>query len=253
MTRRKLTFLLVVTMGIVGVIWLSNPSEPAYEGKRLSVWLDDQRMVDGRIELSEQSIRAVQAISTNAIPHLLNMLRCSDSKAKLWVVQRLWRYSVVREHVPLAGAKRQRAILGFRALGLNASSAIPELVNLVLNSPDDTGAINALTSSGEDAIESFAEAVSSPDPEVRKRAVFALGCLRQAPDVALPALGKALSDSDAEVRAVAVGALGPYQERARPMISQITSLLTDTNPRVRVCATEALAMIEAKPLNSESQ
>jgi hypothetical protein len=251
MTRRKLILIvLVILAGLGGAVWMLGPIEPRYGGKRLSVWLDDQRFVDeGRIELTDESVRAVRAIGSNAIPCLLAMLRCSDSQAKLRLAMALGRYPSLQERIPIGATKRRQAVYGFRALGLEARPAIPEIVNLGLTSSDGgtrSDAINALTSAHEEAIALIAQALTSRDREVRVRAAFALGCLRQAPDVSLPALTKALSDPDAEVRAMAVGSLGPYRDHARPMVSQITGLLTDTNARVRTCATEALAMIQPK-------
>jgi len=235
MSKYKLIPIIAVLVILVGGVWLATrrvpiPHEPIYQGKAISVWLDDQHSIDGRIELADASVRAVQAIGTNAIPYLLATLECSDSQTN-------------------GGIKRRQAMYGFRALGMEAQPAVPKIVSLVLTSSDNGihyDAINALTSAPEEAITLFTQALESQDSETRVRAAFALGCLRQAPQISVPALAKALSDPDAKVREGAVGSLGPYQAQARPLIPQITVLLNDTDASVRSRATESLGMIQPK-------
>ena len=102
-------------------VWLLTPREPIHNGKRLRVWLDNQRMVDGaRIELADESVRAVRAVGSNAIPCLVAMLHSSDSQAKLRLTTYLQRYPFLQRRIPIGATKRRRAMYGFRALGLES-------------------------------------------------------------------------------------------------------------------------------------
>ena len=132
---------------------------------------------------------------------------------------------------------------------MEARSAVPRIVNLALNSPDESirdGAVNALNEADAEAIVLLAQALQSHDRQVRKRAAYALYWDRQAPGIAIPALANALNDPDAGVRARAVVSLGAYQDLAREFIPQISLLLGDTNANVSSSASTALGLIEAK-------
>lgn len=85
------------------------------------------------------------------------------------------RYPFIQKLIPTGFPKRQRAMYGFRALGLEARPAIPAIVSLVLNSSENGHAIGALTGAQEEDIVLIAQALSNPDREVRVRAAFALG------------------------------------------------------------------------------
>ena len=139
--------------------------------------------------LSDQAVAAVRAIGPAAVPTLLAWLRASDSSfsrsAKILLEWRL----KLPVRVPTNQDKRMRAMYGFRALGSAASAAFPELVAIALDSPDEWqrgDAINALTDSDADTMRRIAGSLKSPDREVRLRAVFALSCIRIAPDEVLP-------------------------------------------------------------------
>ncbi len=249
--RRRIIAGLLILVVIAIAIWMLRPKEPSYNGKRLSVWLDDQHWVEGgRIELSQESVQAVRAIGTNAIPFLMAMIQCKDSKAKMWIAARVWRLSFIHDYFPFNATKQRRAMYGFRALGLEAKQAFPELAGLVFHSSENGIFINALTEADAETITLIANSVTDSDSEVRQRAVHALGCLRQAPQISLPALTKALSDSNSDVRATAAGSLGPYQSQAAGLVPILESLLTDTNARVTNCAAESLRLIKA---NQESK
>lgn len=260
--------------------WLlrpGGPPEPTYRGKKLGAWLDERRTTtQGPVVLTDEAVAAVRAMGKEAVPTLLYWLRQSDSSlsrnAKIVVEWRLG----LPFRVPTNQDKRMRAMYGFRALGLAARSAFPELVAIVLKSPDDWqrgDAINALTDSDADTMRRLAAGLKDPDREVRLRAVGALACIRIAPDeVCLPALEGALNDPDAgvraeaakgialfdhqlktlaglldhrnpEFRAVAARVVGGYRTRARDFLPALEAAASDADPEVRRAVAEAIQQV----------
>src|SRR2546425_9708416 len=133
---RKYAPLLGVGMVAVGVAVVFIPSrerEPEYEGKRLSEWVD--RYATGSFNPGE-SDGAVRHIGTNAVPFLLKWIQYETPgwKAAVYkldpILQRLrpsWEPSHENERLAV------RAVFGFKALGLEAKQAVPELDGLMNN------------------------------------------------------------------------------------------------------------------------
>ena len=212
--------------------------EPSYKGKLLSAWLDDLvPCPDGRIELSDKAVQAVHEMGPDVIPQLLSWVKRSDLPG-------FWRLRYdVGIPVPLNDVWRTRAIRGFRALGDTGAAAIPELVSLTLESKDEAvrhAAINALTYGHPEINRLLGQALRDPDVELRRRAAFALGCLRQHGSIEL--LTSALSDMDSQVRSEAAKCLGIH---TMPLLSSSTinalkSLLSDSDGAVRSAAQLAI-------------
>lgn len=273
----------VVAVAGLGVWWLrpGDPPEPVYRGKTLSAWLDGRRATpQGPVVLSDEVVAAVRALGPEAVPTLLAWLRVSDSSVNRHARFLLEKRLGLPLRVPSNREKRMRAMYGFRALGQAASSAFPAIVAIALNSPDDWqrgDAINALTQSDADTMRRLAEGLKSPDREVRLRAIFALACIRIAPDeVCLPALeGAVLNDPDPEVRARAARAITlfnenlknyaawlthrdpemrvfcaqavrDYRTRARPFLSDLEAAGHDDDPKVRSAVAEAIQKVRGR-------
>jgi HEAT repeat protein len=188
------------------------------------------------VVLSDEAVAAVRAIGPKkAIPTLLAWLRTPDSSIRQGAKIVLEWELKLPLHVPTNHDKRERVMWGFRALGPAVTrSAFPEIVAIYLGSPDEwqrrCDAYNVLIDADADTMRLFAEALKSPDPEVRLRAVEALSSLRIAPDeVGLPALEGAQNDPDPRVRAEVAKAIALYK---RSLNAYATSL-NDPDPRNR--------------------
>jgi len=281
--RRAVVVGAAVLAGAALAVWLSRssgPPEPVNRGKALSAWLDDRRATpQGPVVLSDDAVAAVRALGPEAVPTLLAWLRASDSpvnrNAKILLEWRL----KLPVRVPTNQEKRMRAMYGFRALGSAASSAFPAVVAISLYSPDDWqrgDAINALTDSDADTMRRLAGGLKSPDREVRLRALFALKCIRIAPDeVCLPALEGAQSDPDPQIRVEAAKAIalfnqqlkifaawlthrdpemrvfgarqvGSYRTRARAFLSDLEAAARDDAPEVRTAVAEAIQQVRGR-------
>ena len=270
----------VVAVTALGSWWFrsGDPPEPVYGGKTLGAWLDDRRATaQGPVVLSDEAASAVRAIGPEAVPTLLAWIRASDPmiiyNAKILLEDRL--KLPVRLPINTNQDKRTRAEYGFRVLGPVARPAFPALVALALNSSDEyqrVDAINALTQSDAETMRRLAEGLRSSNREVRLRAVFALSCLRIAPDeVCLPALEGATKDPDTQVRAKATQAIGVfhqslkscvdslkhrdpewmaraarmvggYRSRARAFLPDLEAVALDDDPQVRAKATQAIGV-----------
>jgi HEAT repeat protein len=214
-----------------------GPTEPVYRGKKLSAWLDDRRATpQGAVALSDEAVAAVRELGPDALPTLVTWLSTSDSSVRRNAKMLLeWRLKLPLR-VPTNQENRMRAVYGFRALGSAARSAFPVLVTLALESPDECqrgDAINALAESDADTMRRLAGGLKSPDREVRHRAVFALTCIRIAPDeVCIPALEGALNDPDSQVRAEATKGVALFHSQLKAFVS----CLTHRDPEVRASA-----------------
>lgn len=74
--RFRIGFGLLLLAVFGGIAWLTlRPSEPMYEGKTLSVWLEEYVHSSPNSELSNNAKDALHHIGTNAIPTLLCRLK----------------------------------------------------------------------------------------------------------------------------------------------------------------------------------
>ena len=237
----------VAALALVLVIVVAHgPREPTYQGKRLSEWLSDTHPAPGGVTvLSDASVSAVREMGTNALPFLMSMMRASDSSLKLQVVTLLSRQHLARIHFDSTLDRNIDGMRGIRALGLAAKPIFRALADMALQADYPGQAINALTYADREVILHFIEALANRDRKIRARAAFALGSLRQAPDLVVPALTERLRDPDPEVRAQAASALGLYGRLAQSAIPLLTEVSHDASLRTSSFAKEALQIIES--------
>jgi hypothetical protein len=128
--------LLAVLVG--AVVWRAGScNEPAYAGKRLSVWLDELAALNyfKRVDPSTPQVRAVRAIGTNAIPWLLSELRAKEDPWGWRLNMLLAKQRVTKYRFPDINKRLSRATVGFEALGELAEPAIPSLLGLLEELP----------------------------------------------------------------------------------------------------------------------
>jgi hypothetical protein len=152
-----------------------SPSEPAYGGKRLSVWLDElaasdwSRPSDPR---REQSMQAVRAIGTNAIPWLLNEYRRSGSVWQWRLNQLINKQQLIKYRFPDINHRLTRATLGFQALGEIGEPAIPDLLALVEATP---GYIpGALAGIGRPAVPALQQCLTNTTLSTNSLGIYAI-------------------------------------------------------------------------------
>ena len=173
MTPRRVYFVLIVTILIASgaLLFWPSPSEPTYNGRKLSEWLkiwDDNTV--GRplgkwgkdAQLAEHSVRC---IGTNTIPFLLRWNKFYDAGWRRPVADALDHAPFLRnKHLGfwLLHSRLQRARcaqVGFQILKEEASPAVPELIRQLR---------------------------TSKDPVLRASAMSCLGCVGDAASPAIP-------------------------------------------------------------------
>ncbi len=243
MKRRVLV--VAVLVAVVGAgFWLfgpREPREPTYQGRPISSWLDQRREMSrspiGPAELTAflESDKAVRSLGPAAVPLFVKWLGKSDYRL-VEVAERVQRGFGLPTIVQSNERNRKHAVEGFHSLGAAAKSAYPEIVKIALGSPDfgqrlDAGA--ALRMTDPDAIKLVVEALKSPDPQIRLRAIDLLGRPGIAPDeIGLPALEAAVNDPDPRVRTEAATKLATIKKN----MEHFATWLSSPEPSIRLGA-----------------
>lgn len=246
--RRKWKKGLVLAVAAVafGAFWFWPTQEPAYEGKRLTQWLDEgMRSVPNDPYSTNPSVRrvvkAVQAIGTNAIPFLLR-----DMERKYptpWLERakyRAFRLKLIDEtHLwiwPL-----NRSVWGFQALGTNGALALGRLLALHNGDTAASGSAGAaLIALGPVAVPELEKRLRSTNSSTRRRAAGTLAFFGPVAEPAIPALLALLEDTNMEVREKAVGALSGMERQPERFVPLFRGLLGDSNAMIRIYAAGGL-------------
>jgi len=163
--RSSYTLKGVAVLAALVAIWCGvrvRQDDPAYQGKRLSKWLEIGYTSGVASPGEKQAAEAVRQIGTNALPYLLTSIAYTPSycrQAAMNLERRFPRKVNAGLHVDRlirgsGGRRAEMAVFGFSALGLNAKGARAQLWALA----------------------------HSENPVVRARAVAALAACDYAPD-----------------------------------------------------------------------
>jgi hypothetical protein len=189
MGKRVKVALAVVVVALVGVIvWQVWPpsDEPVYQGKPLSSWV--RGYWTGHMTEADEAVRQA---GTNAIPTLLRMLRAKDSALKVKLITLAQRQHIIEIEYTAAGIRNYTALNGFRALGDEAQSAAPALIEILndnISRESQVCTIAALLSigpSGKEAVPSLLRWATNADAAVSANA--RRGLLRIDPEAAAKA------------------------------------------------------------------
>jgi hypothetical protein len=256
MSNKRRILLVSLLIAILGVIsWLilrQHDPEPVYNGKPLTYWLDS--LINRTSHPSQvEAEKAVQKIGTNAIPTLLRLLRTRDSKFKLNLIQLTHKQHLVNLKWNTALFQHIQAETGFRCLGPNGKSALPDLIEIYNKRPP--GQYNdapwvipsifaAMGPAAADAVPQLAQDTADADRSIRSRAVLVLGQIHARPDLAVPALTRSLRDSDSHLQEEAAFSLAAFGTNAQFAITGLITALSDPYPNVRTAAAYALKQID---------
>jgi hypothetical protein len=257
--RIAVALLLVAIAGVI-IRETLREREPVYQGKRLSVWLDQYAAnhgAGGNRELEGQAEAAIRQIGTNAIPFYLELIATKDSPLKIWLRMSVPETWLSRLHLHASSDYRLRGELGIMALGGDAKPAIPGLIASLSDKNPDVrfSALEALRVLGPlaaDASPSLIKCLRDPDLRVAVSAVESLDSIRQKPEQAVPMLMELLArPTDPQRQAsfgilhhVAIRSLGQFGAQAKPAVPVLLGFLNDTKTYVRLDATNALKAID---------
>ena len=220
----------------------SRSSAGFYQGKSLETWARMAYAGDGG------ALEAFQAMGTNAVPQLIQLLQVRDSnfRRSAWIRFRKlplsFRRALPRIQGPDAPAIRGGAIRALGMLGPGARDAVPALGQVLCGSDHQARAeaSAALARIGEPALSVLLEALANPSAEVRRAGVGALAQLGPEAQGAVPAVARLLLDSDESVRAAAAYAL---QAIGAPAAKTLGQAMEQGDDHARGAAVQALLAI----------
>jgi len=205
MTWRPRLYLFAFALATIMVLalsaWHFYPTEPTYNGKRLSDWVDEYatNFLSDNPGPAAEAQKAIRHIGDAGVPFLLDAIATKPSGTK----KKLRQVFPVKWHAKLRlvdkfGETRIMGAHGIAALGTNVPpDVIPKLMLIITNHPDQHGrhiatyALGRLGPAAEPAIPFFIECLrNSDDASIRDEAAIALGQVQCQPEVVVPALIK---------------------------------------------------------------
>jgi hypothetical protein len=283
-----LAVLLVAIAGVIAWQVL-RLREPVYQGRSLSNWLEGYEPLPGLFVLGGPTVQvtgpgggpqgyhfdsrkvdaAVRQIGTNALPSLFRMLRAKDSALRRMLVCFVQKHiATIRVNYTLDGtldfrrgshvmginltpseAWNFRAVAGFRALGGEASNAVPELIEMYKHTPGSGpwgpgAALGVIGPAAGAAIPSLLLNVGNTNAGAREIAVRVLGEIHSQSQLVVPVLIAALHDPASAVQYEAFLALGRYGKEAKAAVPALVGMLNDRDEVARVMAPNVLKQID---------
>lgn len=220
--RFALGLVLGLVAGAIGYFYL-RPSEPVYQGKRVSDWIADLGSNDS--ELIGPAHRALVEMGETAVPHLIRTVEKRQSILHSWYLK-IWSSRMLPEfvrlripapisHVQLA---RFNSVSVLSRMGAKANRAVPVLMR----------------------------ALKEKDRSMRMIATQGLGMIGPDARPAIPALVNMLKEYEPYVRQSATHALMQIGDPTGKAIEPLTALLNNKTNNTRVSAAVALWLLEGQ-------
>jgi RNA polymerase sigma factor (sigma-70 family) len=242
------------------------PSEPSYQGRRLSEWLVDAdygQPPDKRAKAYE----AIRKMGTKTLPFLIADLTPDKKITETSYRQATWGFDALgpigKPAIPKLTKllERNPGYVPVALAGIGPD-ALPELFNALTNDDffvrDNTaaGLANAIFSGKikpDEASPAFpialnnltyADTNSLYQVNTRSRAAWLLAALKQQPDISVPALVQGLQDSNATVASDCAFALGQFGKDSKVAVPELTDAANSTNRQLSTAAKQSLGMIQ---------
>ncbi len=220
------------------------PREPVYDGKSVSVWLNDLDPNTGR--LSASATNALRHLGTNAIPRLLREASNHSFPIKEIANDLLKKQSILGFRFAPSPDHQAIAQSGFRSLGTMGIQAVAQ----GLTNSDRwirygcVGQWELCQDYPDILFEPLFHCLQDPGPSVRGRAANALGMLHQKPEQVVPVLIAMLSDSDDNVRGMAALGLGLYGDKAKTAFPVLLKMFNAPDKATQMWVGYALKSID---------
>lgn len=257
-------------MLLAALLWFFlPPSEPKYEGIKLSQWLERYfNNFDSEPQRNE-AVEAVRHIGSNAVPCLLRWLGTSDSTLMESIEEWVDKHSPIK--LPFTNvyiSYHDRALMGFEILGPQAQAAIPELERRMDYTNKVGSAAEMLCRIGPAATSALLRGLTNSDPDIRSATAGAIW-LRSQEIGPTPGFNRAanqpiklpvlllldlLRQSDSEVRMLGLqGIQAAASQKAvetANAVPLLIDLLKDSNIECRAQAANALACFGPEATNA---
>ena len=261
-----------------GLVWmLSRPTEPVYQGKPLSAWLNEIDADPYSVDTNQAAFVVFREMGTNAIPALLKTIQSGDPPFERFIFE--LRGMVSLGHFPGRYARHQRwaASIALYAMGANAKPAFPTFTNLLFHTNTAYLGARPLAGMGSAGLPPLLAALTNQNARIRmagvlglswersdlnivvpaliarlndqkssvhREAVLALGRLHAEPALAVPALMKDYPGNDPGLRSFILEAIEGFGTNATAAIPMLLEILTDNDRDVRYQAASALKQID---------
>jgi hypothetical protein len=270
--KRVRIVLMVVLIGGVGVVGLElgRRKEPSYEGKSLSVWLNDYRIMSPgmsgiRIQGQGHSLgavvkkrsnpevnEAVRQMGINAIPTLFRMMNAKDPPLRALASLADDHGVHVLKYFPIPALEQQmEAACAFHALGADAKTTVPKLIEMYDQRRHDPAqelvavALGGIGPPAGKAVPSLLRAVTNNALFwSRYDSLSALGEIHAEPEKVVPVLIQLIKDPDVSVRMRSILDLEAFGVGARSAVPALLESLAYNEKLIRKAATNALNAID---------
>jgi HEAT repeat protein len=243
MKTRSIFIFNALALALGGVILLSFPREPHYQGRTLTSWLQqcNDTPLDETQRLSEAQT-AVRAMPVKQVlPELLKLVKAKDDPISLWMIDRSDKFRIQFLKWRSAEDFQQLGIAGFEVLGTNAAPAAEDLGKL-LNEKDHTfTAERCLVFIGKPSEIVFCRALTNQDSNIRQWSVDNLAAVTDDVDVYIARIKPRLDDSSEAVRVTTVDAIGIQTSAPELAVPILVAALKDSSDETRLHAINSLA------------
>ena len=195
--------------------------EPSFEGKHLSVWLDEfeasipKPEYNGNQQMRSRAENAVRKLGTNSMPWLLQELNAKEKTKGDELPPNYTSGEAIK--------RRWRATAAFEILGSTAKDAAPQLILLLDDKQTSYTAARALGGIGAVSIPVLTQALTNVHACARESSARVLGLFGAKAQTAVPALVQCTKDPDSSVRGFAAFALKQIERDATTNVGATTN------------------------------
>jgi HEAT repeat protein len=243
MKTRSIFIFIALALALGGVILLSFPREPHYQGRTLTSWLQqcNDTPLDETQRLSEAQT-AVRAIPfKQVLPELLKLVKAKDDPISLWMIDRSDKFRIQFLKWRSAEDFQQLGIAGFEVLGTNAAPVVEELAKLLDEKDHAFTAERCLVFVGKPAELVFCRALTNQDSSIRQWSVDNLAAVTDDVAVYIARIKPRLEDSSEAVRVTTVDAIGIQTSAPELAVPILVAALKDSSDEIRLHAINSLA------------
>jgi len=250
--RRKVTIVLATCflVGIGVVAFWPADKEPEFDGKKLSEWIEIYQRHESAGNRSQERVagRAIQAIGSNALPHLLKWARYDEHPWQARMAYQLNRLGYKNNPWEKRIRRASGAWEAFQSLGPDGVRPImPEVARIASESKSFERTLQSiflLRDCGSDAIPALLRVIAVRGDNYRVFAIMAIpeiqGLGTNGPAVAAALLTCLKQPDDDGVTSAAAGSLGKLALEPNLVIPALAALAHDNRRDVRLSVIHAL-------------